>query len=309
MLSLLPLLPPLHVGGPEPTEPPYTHWIIDPTIALGIIALTAAYLLVVGPLTRRRPGSEGRPVTKAQIRWFLLGQLMLLVSLGPPIDDWSHFFFASVHMVQHLLLMFVVVPCWIKGTPPWVFDPIVRHPAGRWIMTNLPRVVPGFVLASLIIALWHWPAFYNLTLENEFIHGLQHAFFLVAGFLFFWPLMSTVKESPQLSPPMKCLYLFAQTLPSGIVGATIVYAAPPLYPHYAEAVVRPLGISVADDQVMGGLLMWVGMNLVFLTVLSIIFLRWANREERNDNMAGASGQLRQRIAPVAEPRGHHQVIS
>jgi cytochrome c oxidase assembly factor CtaG len=309
MRTLLPLLPPLHVGGPEPTGPLYTHWIIDPMIALFIIALTAGYLFVVGPLNRRRPGTENRPVSKAQIRWFLLGQLMLLVSLGPPIDDWSHFFFASVHMVQHLLLMFVVVPCWIKGTPPWVFDPIVKHPVGRFLLTYVPRAVPGFVLASLIIALWHVPLFYNATLENQFIHTLQHLFFLVAGFLFFWPLMSTVKESPQLSAPMKCVYLFLQTLPSGIVGAMITYAAPPLYPHYTEASVRPWGLSVADDQVLSGLLMWVGMNAIFLILLSVTFLRWAGEEDRKERTAPAPGQIRQRIAPVAEPHGHHQVIS
>lgn len=309
MLTLLPLLPPLHVGGPEPTGPLYTHWIIDPAIALMIIVLTAAYLLVVGPLNRRRPGHENRPVSNAQVRWFLLGQVMLLISLGPPIDDWSHFYFASAHMLQHLMLMFVVVPCWIKGTPPWVFDPIIRNPLGRFLMTWVPRALPGFVLASLIIALWHVPLFYNATLENQFIHTLQHLFFLVAGFLFFWPLMSTVKASPQLSPPMKCVYLFLQTLPAGIVGAMIVYAAPPLYPHYAEASVRPWGLSVAEDQVLSGMLMWVGMNAIFLIMLSIIFLRWANDEERKEREGMAAGQLRQRISPVPEPQGHHQVIS
>lgn len=310
MMSLLPLLPLLHVGGPEPVDGfLYSHWVLDPAIALFIIVLTAAYLYVVGPLNRRRPGAENRPVTTSHIRWFLFGQLMLLISLGPPVDDWSHYYFSSVHMFQHLLLMFAVVPAWIKGTPAWVYDPIVRSPRGRILLTWVPRALPGFVLASLIIALWHVPLFYNATLESPLIHALQHMFFLVAGFLFFWPLMSPVEESPQLSAPMKCLYLFAQTLPSGIVGATIVYAAPPLYPHYAEAAVRPLGISVADDQVIGGLLMWVGMNLVFLTMLSIIFLRWANSEERKETQPGAAGQLRQRIAPVAEPHGHHQVIS
>lgn len=309
MLTLLPLLPPLHVGGPQPMEAPYTHWMLDPSIAVLIIALTAAYLVVMGPLNRRQPGSENRPVTSTQIRWFLLGQVMLLISLGPPIDDWSHFFFASAHMVQHLLLMFVVVPCWIKGTPPWVFNPIVRNTVGRFLLRYLPRVVPGFVLASLIIALWHWPAFYNLTLENEIVHSLQHFFFLVAGFLFFWPLMSTVKESPQLSPPMKCVYLFLQTLPSGIVGAMITYAEPPLYPHYAESTVRPWGLSVAEDQVLSGVLMWVGMNAIFLIMLSVIFLRWAGDEDRKERVVPAPGQMRQRIAPVHEPQGHHQVIS
>jgi putative membrane protein len=303
MFSLLPLLPLFHVGGPEPTSPPYTHWILDPTIAVYIIVLTAAYLAWVGPLNRRRPGYENRPVTKGQVRWFLLGQVFLLIALGPPVDDWSHFYFSSVHMVQHLMLMFVVVPCWIKGTPPWVFAPLVDRKWGRLVLTYLPRAVPAFLLASLIIVLWHIPQFYNLTLENEFVHALQHQFFLVTGFLFFWPLMSSVPESPQLSPPMKCLYLFLNTLPSGIVGATIVYAAPGLYPHYAESVARPLGISVAEDQQIGGLIMWVGMNSVFLIMLTVVFMKWARDEERKDREAVKGGLVQQRIAPVVEPAG------
>lgn len=309
MLSLLPLLPLFHVGGPEPTGPFYTHWILDPKIAVFIIVLTGAYLAWVGPLNRRRPGHENRPVTQAQVRWFLLGQVFLLISLGPPIDDWSHFFFSSVHMVQHLILMFVVVPCWIKGTPPWVYRPLIKHRLGRFMLTWVPRATPAFLLASMIIVLWHIPQFYNLTLENELVHAAQHGFFLVTGFLFFWPLMSTVPESPQLSPPMKCVYLFLQTIPSGIVGASIVYAAPGLYPAYEEATVRPWGISVAEDQVAGGLAMWVGMNAVFLIMISIIFLRWAGDEERRDREAVRSGALRQRIAPVPEPRGSHTIIS
>lgn len=309
MFSLLPLLPLLHVSGYEPTGPLYTHWILDPAVAVYIMGLTAAYLAWIGPLNRRRPGAENRPVTRSQIRWFLLGQVFLLIALGPPIDDWAHFYFSSVHMLQHLLLMFVVVPCWIKGIPPWVFDPIVRHRWSRHLLTYLPRALPAFLLASLIIVLWHIPGFYNATLENEFLHAMQHQFFLVTGFLFFWPLMSTVPESPQLSPPMKCLYLFLQTIPSGIVGATIVYAAPGLYPHYTEASVRPWGLSVAEDQVIGGLMMWVGMNTVFLVLLSVIFLRWASAEERKDRDALQKGVMRQRIAPVAEPARSHQVIS
>ena len=294
-----------HVGGPEPTGPLYTHWLLDPAIALMIVVLTAAYFAVIGPLNRRRPGSEDRPVSSAQIRWFLAGQLLLLVSLGPPLDDWSHFFFSSAHMVQHLLLMFGVVPCWIKGTPPWLLQPLARTRWGHVVFTVLPRALPGFVLASMIIVLWHFPPFYNLTLENQLVHALQHAFFVVAGFLFFWPIMSTIPESPQLSPLMKCLYLFLQTLPSGIVGATIVYAAPGLYPHYAEASQRPFGLSISEDQVLGGAIMWVGMNTVFLAMISVIFLRYAAAEEAKDRAAIQAGTLHQRIAPVKDPTGVH----
>ena len=297
--------PLFHTGGPEPTGFLYTHWMIDPAVAVMVMVMTAVYFAVIGPLNRNRPGHENRPVSNAQIRWFLLGQVLLLISLGPPLDDWSYFFFSSAHMVQHLLLMFAVVPAWIKGTPPWVLQPIVRTPLGKVLFTMMPRVLPGFLLASMIIVLWHFPPFYNLTLRNEFVHVLQHMFFVLTGFLFFWPIMSTVPESPQLSPLMKCLYLFAQTIPSGIVGASIVYAAPGLYPHYADAIQRPFGLSVAEDQQIGGLIMWVGMNTVFLAMVTVIFLKYASVEEEKDREAIRSGAMRQRIAPVEDPAGAH----
>lgn len=305
MLGPLQNAPLHHVGGPEPTGFMYSHWMIDPRIAIMIMVMTIGYFAVIGPLNRNRPGHEDRPVSNAQIRWFLAGQVLLLIALGPPLDDWSHFFFSSAHMVQHLLLMFAVVPCWIKGTPSWFVQPAIRKPWGKFLFTVVPRALPGFVLASMIIILWHWPPFYNLTLENQFVHTMQHMFFLVTGFLFFWPIMSTVPESPQLSPLMKCLYLFAQTIPSGVVGATIVYAAPGLYPHYAESNARPLGISIAEDQQIGGLIMWVGMNSIFLLMITVIFLKYASAEEEKDREAFKAGASPQRIAPVKDPAGAH----
>ncbi|MCO5224431.1 MAG: cytochrome c oxidase assembly protein [Thermomicrobiales bacterium] len=305
MLHPITNAPLYHIGGPEPTGPFYTHWIVDPSIAVLIMVLTAAYFIVIGPLNRRRPGAENRPVSNTQIRWFLAGQLLLLISLGPPLDDWSHYFFSSAHMVQHLLLMFAVVPCWIKGTPPWLLSPMAETRVGHIVFTVLPRALPGFVLATMIIVLWHFPPFYNLTLENQLVHTLQHTFFIITGFLFFWPIMSTIPESPQLSPLMKCLYLFAQTIPSGLVGAMIVYAAPGLYPHYAQASQRPFGLSLAEDQVLGGVIMWVGMNAVFLVMISVIFLKYAAAEEAKDQEAIRTGTSGQRIVGVKDPAGVH----
>lgn len=305
MLQSMQTIPLLHVGGPEPIGFPYTHWIIEPAVAVAIMIMTAGYFLVVGPLNRRRPGAENRPVTNAQIRWFIAGQVLLLVSLGPPLDDWSYHFFASAHMVQHLLLMFAVVPCWIKGTPAWVIRPLMNYTLGRLLLTKVPRALPGFVLASMIIVLWHFPTLYNLTLESQTIHALQHMAFLVTGFLFFWPIMSPLPEAPQLPPLMKCLYLFLQTIPSGVVGAMIVYAGPGLYPHYADAVQRPFGLSLAEDQVLSGAIMWVGMNTVFLAMITVIFLKYAAAEEKKDQEAIRSGAARTRIVPVKEPSGAH----
>jgi putative membrane protein len=281
-MSFPPVLPPLHVGGPEPTGPYYTHWFLDPKIAVAIFGLTALYLLWVGPLNRRRPGAELRPVQTREVVSFLCGSLTALIALGPPIDDWSHFFFSSAHMFQHLLLILLATPLWIAGIPAWVYRPLVRNPVTNWFFGTLLRPVPAFVVANLINALWHFPFSYDLALQHELWHTAQHVCFVIAGVLLWWPLMSKVPEWPRLAPPMQALYIFLQTIPTGIIGAMLTYAGP-VYGFYALATVRPWGIDLKTDQEIAGLQMWVGMNTVFLIVASVIFLKWAVREEERDN--------------------------
>jgi putative membrane protein len=284
MVASLPVLPPLHVGGPEPGGPYYTHWFLDPKVAVAVFGLTAAYLLWVGPLNRRRPGAAQRPVSTRDVVLFLGGSLSALVALGPPIDDWSHFFLASAHMLQHLILILLTVPLWIAGTPAWVYRPLVDNPVTNWIIGHLTRPAPAFILANMINAVWHMPLLYNLALENELMHTAQHLCFVIAGVLLWWPLMSKVPEWPRLSPPTQAFYLFLSTIPTGMIGALLTYAGP-LYPHYAEASTRPWGIDLKTDQEIAGLMMWVGMNTVILAVVSVIFLRWAAREEKEDHDA------------------------
>jgi cytochrome c oxidase assembly factor CtaG len=111
--------------------------------------------------------------------------------------------------------------------------------------------------------------------------------------------MSKVPEWPRLSPPMQALYIFLQAIPTGIIGAMLTYAGP-VYTHYALATARPWGISLKEDQEIAGLQMWVGMNTVFLAVASVIFLKWAVREEERDNeVLLQKTRLRRRQAEVA----------
>jgi putative membrane protein len=226
---------------------------------------------------------------------FLLGSLTALVALGPPIDDWSYFFLASAHMLQHLLLILLATPLWIAGVPAWVYRPLVENRVTNWFFRHLLHPIPAFVVANLINAIWHMPVAYNLALESEVIHVAQHGFFVLAGVLIWWPLMSKVPEWPKLNPPMQALYLFLQAMPTGIIGALLTYSDP-LYPHYEEASIRPWGIGIDLDQEIAGLQMWVGMNVVFLVVVSVIFLRWATREEQRDNDA-----LRRKQRRVVQP--------
>jgi putative membrane protein len=274
-------LPVLHAGAGYPSGPLWTHWYLEPTVALLVVGLIAAYFLALGPLNRRYPGWEERTATRGQMACFLGGVLTILVALGPPLDDWSGYLLLSAHMVQHLLLTLLAPPLLLLGIPGWMLRPLLRWPvvarAGYW----LTRSLVAYLVPGLAFALWHLPVLYDAALEHEVVHILEHQVFLLTGLLAWWPLVGSLPEWPRLSPPLQCLYLFALTIPGGIVGSIITLGEPPIYAAYAEAP-RMWGLSVATDQEIAGLLMWVGTNTVYLLLLTVTFFRWAAAEEAKD---------------------------
>ena len=283
-----PLLPPLHTGGPEPSGPWFTHWALDPKVALFIFGVTALYLAWIGPLNRRRPGADERQTSRQEIAFFLSGSVVALIALGPPMDDWSDYFLVSAHMAQHLLLMFAVTPLWLLGVPAWVYEPLTRRPVTRKIGDVLTHWLPCAAIPAAVMILWHLPPLYDAALNHPLVHAVEHQFFLVAACFFWWPLLSKVPVWPRFPPLLQCLHLFAQTIPSGIVGAFLSLSGPGIYAPYLRASVRPWGLGVKTDQEIAGLLMWVGGNMFFLLLITIIFLRWASREEAKDGQPAAA---------------------
>jgi putative membrane protein len=279
----------LHGDLSKLSGPYWTDWHFEPSVVVGTFGLAAAYLAWTGPLNRRRPGAASRPVTSGQRVAFLLGCLILFVALGQPLDHWSDGLLVSAHMVQHLLLTLLVPPLWLFGTPAWVLRPLLRWRAVAWLGYTLTRPFVAFVLSSLAITIWHVPALYDASVRNLPLHILQHQVFLGTALLAWWPLLGPLPEWPKLSPPLQCLYLFLQTLPGGVVGSIITLAAPGLYAAY-DGAPRMWGISPATDQQVAGLLMWIFTSTVYLLLVTVIFFRWAAREERAE--VGVTGGTR-----------------
>jgi putative membrane protein len=285
-LILLGSLPLLHVGGNVPTGPYWTHWYVEPSVAIGVLALAAAYVVAVGPLRHRWSGADEHPATRGQMAAFLGGCAVLLIALGPPLDDWSDYFLLSAHMLQHLLLTLVVAPLWLIGTPAWLLEPLTRRPVLNRIGYLATRAVVAFLVPSFVFSIWHIPSFYDAALRSESIHVVEHLMFLGTALLAWWPIVGPLPAWPRLSAPLQCVYLFALTLPGSLVGALITFSAPGLYAPYVTAP-RIFGLSLATDQQLAGLLMWVVTGTVYLAQITIIFLRWAAREDSRETLPAA----------------------
>lgn len=278
-----PLPPLLHVsfGATRPGGPTYSHWFLDPTVALLLGGMVAAYIVAAGPLNRRSPGWEERVVSRRQALCFAGAILTILVALGPPLDDWSDWYLLSAHMVEHLLLAVVAAPLLLLGLPAWMLRPLLRWRAVDRIGRFVTRPIPALLISGAALAVWHVPALYDAALRHQSIHVLEHGTFFLGALIGSWPIVGPLPEWPRPTPPLQCLYLFGQTIPSGLVGAIITLGSPGLYDFYAS-VPRIFGLDLQTDQQIAGLLMWVGMNTIFLLLITIVFFQWAASEEAKD---------------------------
>jgi putative membrane protein len=275
---------PLPVLQTATADVSFWSWSADPGVAFGVTLAGWYYLRAA-----RRAGAQ--PVSRLRMASFFGGLAAVVVALLSPIGVIADDYLLSVHMVQHLLLTVVAPPLIILGTPRWMFEGLQRIAGGApWrVWRFVTRPVLAFVLFQLPFALFHAPVIYDLGLRSQPFHIFEHLIFMLTAFVAWWPVLAPGRDMGQLSPPLAMLYLFASTLPGQIVGALITYADHPLYDTYANAA-RLWGLSPLVDQQIGGLIMWLGTSTLYLTVLAIVFFRWAGGEDRAERQRYGGGR-------------------
>lgn len=251
-------------------------WTWEPGLLFGLGSQAALYLALTGPLRRWFPGAK--PVPLWQMLTFLLGNLTLFIALVTPLGTLSDGYLLSAHMVQHLLLTLIAPPLLLVGTPRWLFRPLLRLPFALPIGQFLTNPLVAFLAYNVTFLIWHVPRFYEASLSIQPVHIAQHVAFIVTATLTWWPIYSPMDELPRLSPPLQCLYLFAQVLPMKVLAALITFANFVIYPTYADAP-RVWGISVMDDQQLAGLLMWIPGFLILFAVFTVVFLRFMESDD------------------------------
>lgn len=264
------------------------EWHFHPDVILGVLLLEGAYLLGVGPL-RQRYGWAAY-VENRQVMMFSLGVLVLFVVLTSPIHHLSDNFLFSAHMVQHMLMILLIPPLLLAGTPGWLLRPLIRQPQVLAVGRFLTHPVIALLLFSFVLSVWHLPDLYDLTLRNHGAHILEHLLFISTAVIMWWPVLSPMPELPRANPPIQMLYLFFLSLPPGFIGAAITFSPDILYEWYGT-VPRLWGISALADQQIGGLIMKIPGALTFLGVLCVVFFVWFNQEERSEQEAEGQEEI------------------
>jgi cytochrome c oxidase assembly factor CtaG len=303
-------------GEAVPTEPPdpvnlLTGWSGDWLVWLPALAALALWWIAVRRVNREHPA---HPVPRVRTWSWVAGVAVVLVALDSGIGRYDTALF-WIHMIQHMLLTLVAAPLLVYAGPITMLlrasSPETRR---RRIFPVLHSRVARFltfpVVSWLLLAvvMWasHFSPLFDAALEDEWIHRFEHAMFLSAALLFWWPVVGPDPTPWRMSPVVKVLYVGLQMPQNTFLALAIYISGVPLYQHYATTV-RAWGPTALEDQQMAGGVMWIGGDLIFLTILFLLVIAWMRDEERrmvveDRRLDAGESATRERAARLAARR-------
>ncbi len=284
------------------------EWRFEPLV-LGGVALTALGWL----LLRRRVAlaHPDHPPSRWRDAAFLGGLATLVLALTSPVEAYEGQLF-SVHMLQHMLIQLVAAPLLLLGAPATLAlraaSPSVRRVLLAVLHSRAVSILSFPLLAWVLFAAvnwgWHFSTLYDQALEVPWLHDLQHATFLGAALLFWWPVVAADPARWRLPYPARLFYLFLAMPQNSFLGIALMSAPPSLYPHYLSNL-RPWGPTPVADQGIGGMLMWVGGDVVFLVAMGLVVAAWVRAEDRRTARDDAREDAREkaRLSGAQPPGG------
>jgi cytochrome c oxidase assembly factor CtaG len=274
----------------HPGQPPAPHdlwgaWNLDPVLLGG-------FLLAAWAFWRGQTSGPRRPVDTWRARCFTGALVALGLALLSPLDALSGAL-ASAHMVQHLLLLLVAAPLLALSAPSSAIlrgSPLaLRRASGRWRrrlgLTHgnlgvLRHPAAVWLLSVGVIWFWHAAAPYDATLDNQLLHVLEHASFLVTAVLF-WQVVVGVRGAARVPGGLGVLLVFAMAMQSVFLAVLLTFARTPWYSGYA-ATTAPWGLDPLTDQRLAGVIMWIPAGGIYLVVALALLVAWIRATERED---------------------------
>lgn len=233
---------------------------------------------------RRESGARGAPWGRA-VLW-LLGVAALAAALLSPIDTLADQVL-TMHMIQHLLLLDIAPILLTLGLTKVLLRPVART------VLDIERALgpiarPWFAVIAYIAVMWLWhvPSLYDAALSSNGIHVLEHIFFMTAGALYWWHLLSPVRGH-RMTGMTPVAYMIVTKIGVGLLGIVLTFAPATIYGFY-EHQPRMWGLSPLEDQSIAGALMAFEQTLVMGVALGFLVVRGLAEAERQSRREDAA---------------------
>jgi cytochrome c oxidase assembly factor CtaG len=248
--------------------------------------------VVLAALAYARAAGGARP-SRARVVLFALGLALIAAALDSPLETLAAHYLLVIHLLQNVMIADWAPPLLILGLTPAMRASLARRGGRAFTALARPKVALAVWLAG-----WygiHLAGFYDFALRNAWCLNLEHALLIGIGTLFWWPVLAA--EPARVATPVKLAYLGAAFIGSAFLGLALTFSARPFYDYYTGAP-RLWGLSPAQDQNYGGILMSGEQSLVFLVAIGYFLHRLLAEEEEREralDAASAAGPAERRF--------------
>lgn len=243
---------PPYCGAPPTPANLWLRWNLDPVLIAVLLAVLAVYLIQA-----RRNGWSGPRAAAFGAGWAV--SAMALIS---PLCALSVSLFAA-RVGQHMILTLVGAPLIALGAPLRVMS------GGR--LGDGRQAIAAAVVFAVLLAFWHSPAPYQATFDSPAIYWAMHLS-MIGSAIWLWSAILEARQ-PFAAAGAGAIVM----LQMGFVGALVTLSPRALYgPHLQTT--WAFGLSLLQDQQLGGAIMWGPGTLVFLA--AAVILLWRGLEHR-----------------------------
>lgn len=192
-----------------------------------------------------------------------------------------------VHMTQHLVLIVASGALFAVSSPvslAWRATTGRAHRAlGRALRSRVAEVAGhpavAFLVYAVVVPVAHLTVFFNWAVEYGQVDDFEHVLFVATGYLFWRQIFGVDPHRARLQPPMRALLLFLALPVDTFVGLTLDLENHEIFPALAAAH-RTWGPSLVEDLHLGGVIMWVGGDVLMMLALAPVVAAWFRREQR-----------------------------
>jgi putative membrane protein len=276
-----------HASLPAQPHDLWSAWNVEPVVLVGLAAVAVSFARG----RRRGLGAIG----SRQRAWCVAAALAVIaLALVSPLDAVSKSL-ASAHMVQHVVLILVAAPLLALGAPGAAIvrgaPAIARRTLARWRRPFGSARKAFLVLATPIAAwllhmgaLWFWHAAvpYDAALENESLHALEHACFLITALLF-WRAVLPPLGTHRAATVISILLVFAMAMQSVFLSALLTFSTSAWYAVYADSTAA-WGLTPLEDQHLAGAIMWVPAGFIYVAAGLAVVVAWIRAAEHTGNV-------------------------
>jgi cytochrome c oxidase assembly factor CtaG len=263
-----------------------TQWQFAPIVSASVAVAAALYAWGMVRVARRHPA---RPWLAWRAAMFGGGLAVIVIATQSGIGSYDDVLFWD-HMVQHLMLIMVAPPLLIAGQPITLLLHASRNPLHTWVKKVLRSRAASFltwpvfgaaVYTAAIVGA-HLTGLANLVERNQTVHNLEHAAFLVIGYLFFLPIIGQEPIRWKLSYPIRFVILVLIMPVDTFTGLVLGYGSASS-PGVTSGPRPAWAPSPVQDLHTGGAVMWVAGDCIMFALMMIVFMMWATDERAGTN--------------------------